>query len=135
MTNHICSEIKKNCYWNTISIRNWTGKHLLMHFSTMRMNGRMHGLRTPNEAFIHWNPKLGRWIVGHLGFVRPNYQHPFWYILWVPCPCPCFPWIDHYFYKKLMPCPSMWPKQFWSVQNGFGHEQFILVVTKSLWSS
>ena len=22
--------------------------------------------------------------------------------------------------KSLMPCPSMWPKQFWSVQNGFG---------------
>ena len=22
-------------------------------------------------------------------------------VLWVPCPCPCFPLINHYFYKKL----------------------------------
>ena len=27
----------------------------------------------------------------------------------------------------LMPCPSMWPKQFWSVQNGFG-------LTKLIWT-
>ena len=24
-----------------------------------------------------------------------------------------------------MPCPSMWPKQFWSIQNGFGLTKFI----------
>ena len=29
--------------------------------------------------------------------------------------------------KILMPCPSMWPKQFWSVQIGFG-------LTKLLWT-
>ena len=41
-----------------------------------------------------------------------------------------------------MPCPSMWPKQFWSVQivihfgrkSQFGPDQFILVVTISFWS-
>ena len=27
----------------------------------------------------------------------------------------------------LMPCPSIWPKQFWSVQNGFG-------LTKLIWT-
>ena len=27
----------------------------------------------------------------------------------------------------LLPCPSMWPKQFWSVQNGFG-------LTKLIWT-
>ena len=27
--------------------------------------------------------------------------------------------------KKLMPCPPMWPKQFWSVQNGFGLTKMI----------
>ena len=43
--------------------------------------------------------------------------------------------LNHYWYaihrscKKRcsMPCPSMWPKQFWSVQNGFG-------LTKLIWS-
>ena len=41
-----------------------------------------HGLRTPNEAFFHRNPKLlglGRYILGDLGYFRPIYQHPFWY--------------------------------------------------------
>ena len=33
-----------------------------------------------------------------------------------------------------MPCPSMWPKQFWSVQNGFGHDQNEMVTTKINWS-
>ena len=28
-------------------------------------------------------------------------------------------------YIKLMPCPSMWPKQFWLVQNCFGLTKFI----------
>ena len=26
-----------------------------------------------------WADKLGRLIVGHLGYFRPYYQHPFWY--------------------------------------------------------
>jgi hypothetical protein len=26
-----------------------------------------------------------------------------------------------------MPCPSMWPKQFWLVQNGFGWSKMVLV--------
>ena len=32
-----------------------------------------------------------------------------------------------YIPSVLMPCPSMWPKQFWSVQNGFG-------LTKLIWT-
>ena len=39
-----------------------------------------HGLRMPNEAFFHWNPErlcLGIYILGHLGYFRPNCQHPF----------------------------------------------------------
>ena len=41
-----------------------------------------HWLRTPNEAFFHWNPELldlGRYILRPLGYFWPNYQHPFWY--------------------------------------------------------
>ena len=47
----------------------------------------------------------------------------------------------------LMPCPSMWPKQFWLVQNDFGltkliwtwpwwfgHDQNEMVMTKMNWS-
>ena len=50
--------------------------------------------------------------------------------------------------KTPMPCPSMWPKQFWSVQKGFGltkliwnwpqwfgHDQNEMVTTKMNWSS
>ena len=36
--------------------------------------------------------------MGHLGFFRPIFQHPF-RVLWAPCPC--FPLINYYFYKEL----------------------------------
>ena len=43
----------------------------------------IHGLRTPNEAFFHWNPELlglGRQIrqkiLGYLGYFRPNVSGP-----------------------------------------------------------
>ena len=36
--------------------------------------------------------------MGHLAYFCLIYQHPF-LVLWVPCPC--FPIINHYFYKKL----------------------------------
>ena len=29
--------------------------------------------------FWAWADKLGRYILGHLGYFGPNYQHPFWY--------------------------------------------------------
>ena len=38
-----------------------------------------HGLRTPNEAFWAWTDNMGRYILGHLGYFWPIYQHPFWY--------------------------------------------------------
>ena len=64
-------------------------------------NLHKHGLRTPNEAFFHRNPKL-------LGLGRQFGQISFGVfsadlsatilLLWVPCPC--FPLSNHYFYKK-----------------------------------
>ena len=49
-------------------------------------NCEIHGLRTPKEAFFIeiqnfgvWADKLGRLIMGHLGYFLPNYQHYFWY--------------------------------------------------------
>jgi hypothetical protein len=31
------------------------------------------------QNFWAWADKLGRYILGHLGYFWPNYQHPFWY--------------------------------------------------------
>ena len=47
------------------------------------------------QYFWAWADNLGRWIVGHLGYFRPNYrsQHPFWYS----------ESLVHYFYKKTEP--------------------------------
>ena len=57
------------------------------------------------EAFFHWNPKLlglsrqfGPINFGAFGVFSANLSAPI-LILWVPCPC--FPLINHYFYKKL----------------------------------
>ena len=59
-----------------------------------------HGLRTPNEAFFHWNSKLlglGRQI-GVFGVLSAELSAPI-LVQWVPCQC--FPLFNHYFYKKL----------------------------------
>ena len=65
-----------------------------------------HGLRTPNEAFFHWNPELlglGRQIgqinSGAFGVFSAELSAPI-LVQWVPCPC--FPLFNHYFYKKLI---------------------------------
>ena len=34
-------------------------------------------IEIPN--FMAWADKLGRYILEHLGYFRPHYQHPFWY--------------------------------------------------------
>ena len=63
-----------------------------------------HGLGTPNESFYHQNSKL-------LGLGRQFEQMKFWAFgvflanlsapfLVLRVPCPCFPLINHYFYKK-----------------------------------
>ena len=60
-----------------------------------------HGLRTPNEAFFHWNTKLlglGRQF-GVFWVLSADLSAPILVLLWVPCPC--FSLINHYFYKKL----------------------------------
>ena len=63
-----------------------------------------HGLRTPYEAFFHWNQEL-------LDLPRKNWAGKIWgfgvflaelsapiLVQWVPCPC--FSLFNHYFYKK-----------------------------------
>ena len=35
--------------------------------------------KIPN--FWAWADKLGRTLLGHLGYLRPIYQYPFWYCL------------------------------------------------------
>ena len=64
-----------------------------------------HGLRMPNEAFFHWNPKvlgLGRQIgqinFGAFGIFLIKLSASI-LVQWFPCPY--FPLFNHYFYKKL----------------------------------
>ena len=85
------------------------GWHILLKWVTFLCAGYQdwpgHGLQTPNEAFFHGNPKvlsLGRQF-GQINFwtfgvFSVNLSAPI-LVLWVPCPC--FPLIKHYFYKKL----------------------------------
>ena len=68
-------------------------------------NARVHGLRTPNEAFFHWNPELlglSRQIrlinSGAFRVFLSKLSAPI-LVQWVPCPC--FPLFNHYFYNKL----------------------------------
>ena len=55
-------------------------------------SGEIHGLRTPRELF---SKILNFWawavILGHLGYFRPDNQHPFW----------CCEFLVYYFYKRL----------------------------------
>ena len=77
-----------------------------MYFASMFVSFYWnHGLRMPNEAFFHRNDKLlglgrqfGQINFGALGEFSYALSAPI-LILWVPCPC--FPLINHYFYKKL----------------------------------
>ena len=64
-----------------------------------------HRLRTPNEAFFHWNPELlglGRQIgqihFGAFGVFSAELSVPI-LVQWVPCPW--FPLFNHYIYKKV----------------------------------
>ena len=69
------------------------------------LNRLTHELRTPNEAFFNWNPKLlglgwqfGQINFGAFGVFSADLSAPI-LVPWVPCPC--FSLINHYFYKKL----------------------------------
>ena len=62
------------------------GKNQESSIQKLQRDGLLHGLRTPNEAFFHWNRKLlglGRQI-GQMNFwafgvFSADYQHQFWY--------------------------------------------------------
>ena len=67
----------------------------------------MHGLRTPRESFFSKTSNLWAWadilgwnFLGHLGYFRPDYQHPFWYCEFL---FHVFHYFNHYFYKKTEP--------------------------------
>ena len=57
-----------------------------------------HGLWTPNEAFFNQKTIWADKFWGIWGIFDPFIST---YLLWVPCPC--FPLINHYFYKKVSP--------------------------------
>ena len=90
-----------------------------------------------NEAFFHWNPELlglGRQF-GQINFgvflvFAAVLSAPI-LVLWVPCPC--FPWINHYFYKKLslyIQIPNInLGFNFWAAKNqGFSHRVTVVCV-------
>ena len=65
------------------------------------LNVRLHVLRTARESFFWkfqtfwaWADKFGQKKLGHLGYLSAPML-----VLWVTCPC--FPLINHYFYKKV----------------------------------
>jgi hypothetical protein len=69
------------------------------------MKRKDHGLRMPNKAFFHKNPKLlglsrqcGQINFEAFGVFSADLSAP---ILVLLVPCPCFPSINHYFYEKL----------------------------------
>ena len=95
--------------WGEYSIHTYITYYL--HISTYVLSTYLiiitywHGLRTPNEAFFHQNPKvmgLGRQFVQinfpAFGAFSADLSAPI-LVQWVPCPC--FPLINHYFYNKL----------------------------------
>ena len=98
-----------------------------------------HGLRTPNEDFFHRYPKLlvlgrhiGQIYLGLFGVFLAELSAP---ILapWVHCPC--FPLINHYFYKKKLSLYIHIPNIFgigiwiWAAKNyGFSHHAFVVRV-------
>ena len=64
-----------------------------------------HRVRTPTEAFFHWNLELlglvkllGQMNYGAFGVFSAKLSALI-LVQWVPCPC--FPLLNHYFYKKL----------------------------------
>jgi hypothetical protein len=90
------------CDWR---IRNWWLHTMNLSWKIVVDNRYMHGLRTPNEAIFHRNTKLlglgrqfGQINFGAFGVFSANLSSPI-LVLWVPCPW--FPLIDRYFFKKL----------------------------------
>ena len=62
--------------------------------------------KIPN--FLAWDYKFGRKVLGHLGY--------FW-------PCPCCPFINHYFYKKQRLFISKSQKFIWEQELNLGRKE------------
>ena len=67
--------------------------------------GMNQGLRKPNEAFLHWNllllglgRQIGQINSGAFGVFSAKISAPIFVQF-----CPCFPLLNHYFYKKTKP--------------------------------
>ena len=112
---HFCYEIKL-IYYSRIknstthltlvpicSLKSHYVKQGLIRDKRKKRDGAGHGLRTPNEAFFHRNPKnlgLGRQFgqinLGAFGVFLADLSAP---VLVLRVHCPCFPLINHHFYK------------------------------------
>ena len=66
-----------------------------------------------NPKLYAWADKLGR---KNLGYFQANLSAPI-LVLWVPCPC--FPLINHYFYKTISLYIQI-PKKYLGVGVQFG---------------
>ena len=93
---HIFYGFKSVYYFQTFLLFHGDFFQFQFGFRTRRTD---HGLRMPNEAFFHQNPKLlgldrqfGQINFGTFGVLSADLSAPI-LVLWVPCPC--FPLINH----------------------------------------
>ena len=105
-------------------ISKWPVEHgQELHFKANSSYG--HGLQTPRESFFFKNPKLGRYrqigtkILGAFGVFLADLPVLTLVLL---VPCPCFPLINYYFYKKL--CLYIQIQKFnWEWELNFGRKE------------
>ena len=87
-----------------------------------------HSLKELEKFLNRFDPTTQNWPVSlifwHPDFVSCKILKPVWRL--TSSGIPPKVWISKQAFI-LMPYPSMWPKQFWSVQNGFG-------LTKLIWT-
>ena len=93
----------RNQFWMCMFV-NHEGRNMNVYVIGFKFDW-IHGLRTPNEAFFHWNPErlglhrqIGQINSGEFGIFSAKPSAVL--VQWVPCPC--FTIFNHYFYKKLI---------------------------------
>ena len=75
--------LKKNTFWGYLLIKFWRGRNSIKCFSSCISrsfkNSRITDAPWSLFSLKSRNLSLGRQILGHMGYFRLNYQHPFWY--------------------------------------------------------
>ena len=135
---YLYSRVGKSWYKLNFSIVNWNAKFFYLYNQCVKTEGRLVDFRQTRPPYnrscchcclcvVNFEKVCKTVILPFLplvvALIKPEKSDNvsmsksyFWvFILW------------RYVTFTLMPCPSMWPKQFWSVQNGIG-------LTKLIWT-